>query len=389
MAEPRRLAIGRNKFFDVVVNGLQHEIGILAGNEPAGDLHGRLCRNDGFCAGALVSTGHAVELERRSRPELLDDGAALFARGNVEPDRSQKRIGSDIQRLPLRELFGRRLLDAVIKARNGYPAGLVVQGGHDLGEHANGVRDRPAVDARVEVARRACNYELVAGEATQHRGDGGRILVPLAGVANEHEIGFELVAILGEEVRERRRAALFFALDQHRNGDRQIARNLFPGPCRLEEGHQLTLVVFGAPSDDHVAVARLIRDARLERRRLPEIKRIRRLYVIMAVEQDVRHIRITIEPIMGHDHRMAACRHNLGLGEPDVSKRRRAPFRGFDATGLIRRVGRYAIDAQKFEQSIEARRFRLAEGIENGFKRAHRARLSDLFASGGGSGFLS
>ena len=48
---------------------------------------------------------------------------------------------------------------------------------------------------------------------------------------------------------------------------------------------------------------------------------------------------------------MAACRHNLGLGEADVLERRRAPFRGFDAACLIGRVGRDAVDAQKLEQA--------------------------------------
>ena len=58
----------------------------------------------------------------------------------------------------------------------------------------------------------------VRGEAPQLRRDGRRVLVPLAGVAHERQVGRHLLAVLGEEARQRRRAAFLLALEQH--GDR-------------------------------------------------------------------------------------------------------------------------------------------------------------------------
>ena len=55
--------------------------------------------------------------------------------------------------------------------------------------------------------------------------------------------------------------------------DRQLAGDGLPGAHRREEGHQLTLVVLGAARDDHLAVGLVGGDARLERRRLPQIRR--------------------------------------------------------------------------------------------------------------------
>ncbi len=78
----------------------------------------------------------------------------------------------------------------------------------------------------------------------------------------------DLLAVLLEEARQRRRAALLLAFEQHRDRDRQLAGDLLPGARRLEEGHQLAFVVLGAARDDDLAVALLGGDARLERRRL-------------------------------------------------------------------------------------------------------------------------
>ena len=61
-----------------------------------------------------------------------------------------------------------------------------------------------------------------------------------------------------------------------------------PGPHRLDEGHQLALVVLGAARHDHLAVGLVGGEARLERRRLPQLQRIGRLHVVVAVEQHVR-----------------------------------------------------------------------------------------------------
>ena len=68
-------------------------------------------------------------------------------------------------------------------------------------------------------------------------------------------------------------------------GERQLAGHRLPGAAGLHEGHQLAFVVAGPARDDRLASVRQGGDARLEGRRLPQIERIDRLHVVMAVEQ--------------------------------------------------------------------------------------------------------
>ena len=62
----------------------------------------------------------------------------------------------------------------------------------------------------------------------------------------------------------------------------------FQAPAGLDEGHQLALVVLGAARDDDLAPVGMVGDHRLERRTIPEIERIDRLHIVMAVEQHMR-----------------------------------------------------------------------------------------------------
>ena len=198
-------------------------------------------------------------------------------------------------------------------------------------------------------------HEFVADEAPQHRRDCRRVLVPLAGIADEDEIGFELVTVLCEKAWQRRRAALFLAFDQHRDRDRQLPGDGLPRPRCLEEGHQLTLVVFGSTRHDHVAVWRLAGDARLERRSFPKLDGIGGLHVVVPVEQHVRHTSSALCAVMRHDHWVADCWHNPGLRETDVLQRRGAPVGSAEATCLVSWIGRNAVNSQKLEQAVEFR----------------------------------
>ena len=83
-------------------------------------------------------------------------------------------------------------------------------------------------------------------------------------------------------------AALLLALDHHGDGQRQRAGHGLEGAAGLDEGHHLTFVVAGTARDDGLASVRQCRDARRERRRLPEIERVDRLHIVMAVEQNAR-----------------------------------------------------------------------------------------------------
>ena len=61
--------------------------------------------------------------------------------------------------------------------------------------------------------------------------------------------------------------------------------NLEPGAGGLDEGHQLAFVVRRAAGDDDRTVARVLGQAGMKRRCLPLIQGVRRLHIIVAVEQ--------------------------------------------------------------------------------------------------------
>ena len=83
----------------------------------------------------------------------------------------------------------------------------------------------------------------------------GRRRVPHRGVADEQQVGLQRLGVFGEERRQRRRAGLLLALEQHADVAGQAAV-LVEGAARLDEGHQLALVVGGAARDDALAARR-------------------------------------------------------------------------------------------------------------------------------------
>ena len=321
-----------------LLDALQHLLGVLARHQPAGDLHRRLRGDHGLGADALVAAGDAVELHRRARPDLLEHAVAALARGLAQAHGAQELAGIEAEPSPLLELLGRGLPDAVVEAGDAHLAVVVVHLGHDPGQRPDRVHGGAAVAARVQIAAGAGDDELGAGEAAQLRRDRRRVLVPLAGVAHERQVGLHLLAVLGQEPRQRRRAALLLALEQHGDGDRRGAGHAPPGPHRLEEGHQLALVVLGAARHDDLAVGLVGGDARLERRRLPQLERVDRLHIVVAVEQHVRALAVERRLGVAHHHGMAGGRHHAGI-EADVLQLARAPLRGLLALRLIGGIG--------------------------------------------------
>ena len=75
------------------------------------------------------------------------------------------------------------------------------------------------------------------------------------------------------------------------------------GTAGFDEGQELALVVGGAAAGDDLLAADLA-DGGLEGVEVPEIERIDRLDVVMAVEQDMRRIGGGGR-MMADDHRMA------------------------------------------------------------------------------------
>ena len=139
----------------------------------------------------------------------------------------------------------------------------------------------------MQVAVGRLQGHLHIGHAAQPGGDRRRVDVPHAGVADQRQVGREFALVGGQERLQVGAADFLLALDQHGDVGGDAAGGLLPGAQRLDEHHRLALVVHRAARDEALAV-RAIDQLRLERRAVPEIQRIDRLHVVMAVEQHVR-----------------------------------------------------------------------------------------------------
>ena len=90
----------------------------------------------------------------------------------------------------------------------------------------------------------------------------------MRGVADERDVGLQLLGICREERDHARARRFLLALEQHGEVDRQPAGHRHPGARRLDEGHELALVVLGAARDDPLLAVHLD-DRRIERDRDP------------------------------------------------------------------------------------------------------------------------
>ena len=177
--------------------------------------------------------------------------------------------------------------------------------GDDLRQNVGGVARRPAKIARVQVLVGGMNGDLEGRHSAQARGDAGGLRVPHVGVADERDVGPQIVRMGIEEARQGGAARFLLALEKDRYGDRQLAVSIKNCPARLDEGHDLTLVVGGAAGNDLPGPVIAGHDGRVERVLLPQVQRVDRLDVVMAVEQGAWSIR----PVpLRHHHGVAGCR---------------------------------------------------------------------------------
>src|SRR4029077_8293707 len=146
------------------------------------------------------------------------------------------------------------------------------------------------------------------------------------------------------------RTALLLAFDHDRNVEREFSGYRLECAARLDKRHRLALIVAGAARHDDFAP--LFRcNARFERRRLPQIEWIDRLYVIMAIKQDPRPS-IGAVAAFADPHRMAGGRAQTGV-EAETAEIGRNMFRGLAALCGISGVRRDRLNAQQREQPVE------------------------------------
>ena len=195
----------------------------------------------------------------------------------------------------------------------------------------------------MQVALRAAHVDLEVDEAAEAVADRRDAAVEHRRVGDDDDVGGEVVLVRLDEVVEVGRADLFFPLEDDLHVDRQPAVLLQVRFNRLEVHEDLPLVVGRAARVDF-AVA----DGRLEGRGFPQLDRVDRLHVVVAVEEDGRRAR-RAQPV-AVDDREAGRVDQLDVLQPDAAHLLRRPVR---AALHVGRVLRQRADAGDGEVLLE------------------------------------
>ena len=174
---------------------------------------------------------------------------------------------------------------------------------------------------------------------------------------------------------ERGRAAFFFAFKKKGDFARPCAVDCFPGAAGFDKGHQLAFVIGGSAAADDLALGRVFQ-CRVERVAVPQVERIDRLDVVVAVKQKMRRAVADV----ADNHRVAGCFVGLG-GNTQCGQVVDQPVGGFLAIVGIGWIGRNRRDAQKAEQALDGCVEVGVEAGENGFK-GHGRAPAEGFARG-------
>ena len=145
-----------------------------------------------------------------------------------------------------------------------------------------------------------------------------------------------------QQVEQNLGAELLLALDEKVEVDTGPAAGL----DRFQETEDLALVVGGATGEQAAAA-----HGRLERRRLPLVERVRRLHVVVPVDEQGRragHFR----PHTPHDG-MRFARDELHLAAAEAPQLAGHPFRGRPAIGVVRGKRRDRGDAEESGELVE------------------------------------
>ena len=211
----------------------------------------------------------------------------------VRDDRLLERQSAELIVPPLRD--GQHL---VVEAGHRHRAVLALQGRDDACERDGRVLDVAAPGAGVQVDVRSRDVDLGVQQAPQADRDGRMIALEETGVADDREVRAEAMAVGLQPAVEVGGPGLLLALEHVAHVDGQPPRGLQPRAGGPQVEMDLTLVVRGAAGEDPA-----ILDPRLERRSDPQVERIDRLDVVVAVDQDRRRA-VGMQPV-GIDDRVA------------------------------------------------------------------------------------
>ena len=143
----------------------------------------------------------------------------------------------------------------------------------------------------MEVDRGPDDVDLGVHQPAQTERDRRQVALEEPGVADDRDIGRELVALGLEPVIEMDRARLLLALEDVFDVDREAAAGCQQRPGGHQVGVDLALVVGSAAGEDPIAD-----HDRLERWRCPQVERVDRLDVVVAVDKDGRGVG-SVQPV--------------------------------------------------------------------------------------------
>src|SRR5262245_37116388 len=254
-----------------VTKGIADFLGILLADKTERNLRARFAGDDGFRALPRVSANDAVDLGCRPGRHLLDYQAVFFAGRILEPDRTQELLCRQIEGLEIGLDVGWQIFHAVVKAGNGDAAFIVPHRTKNFGQKPEWILCGAPENAGMKIAISTDDLDVFVYEASQRGCHSRRLLVPHGRIANERKVQFELSRIVANEAEQILGAAFLFALYHQRDRQWQLAGNDFECAAGLNERHRLAFVVACATRDDDLAAIRQHFNARLERRRLPQI----------------------------------------------------------------------------------------------------------------------
>ena len=273
----------RADFFEIIADDFADFRRTLVRHEAAGDFRARHGGHDGLAAVALIAAGQAVDFKRRTRAAAFHRRETALAGQFRNAEKFlQLALGNRVTRGLLPFQFRERR-DVVIKAGNRDAAMIIVDLRQQAGERHRRIFHAAAEDAGVQIARRPAQLDFKRDDAAQRVGERGMFQAGHSGVGNDDGIAEQFAAIFFEKVREAFAADLLLAFDD----ERQIARQRRAGFEMRFDGLEMREVLAFVVSRA-ARVNRAACDARLKRRRCPQLQRLRRLHVVMAVNHVMR-----------------------------------------------------------------------------------------------------
>ena len=231
--------------------------------------------------------------------------------------------------------------DGVVEARDADPAGRRVDEGVQRPDQGPGrVLDRGG-QRRMDVDRRAARLQLHVEHAARAEHEDGPTARVEIGRLHEREIAGELRRVAPDVVLDGDAVDLLLALDEELDGQRQLAPDREQRLDGRQSRDEVALVVGHTPG-----VEAPVTDRRLERRREPLLERVRRLDVVVVVEEQGRG---GAALDLGVDGGRVVGRHDLGRQAP-------AAHQGGDGVGRLGQriaLGRDARQTAELGEAVE------------------------------------